>query len=346
MIAVIALAAALWGLGRMVGAPPRLRWAMVAAVWLGAVLLHLILPPDAPLRLATGGDARVWLALGVVGAGIAGYRALLLRLRARARPAEAPRRGLFSDTELDRYSRHILLREIGGPGQRALKQANVLVVGAGGLGAPVLLYLAAAGVGRITVMDGDAVENSNLQRQVIHSDARIGMNKAQSAAVAMQALNPFVSVTALARHLVPDDDLSAYDLILDGTDNFDTRYLVNRLAAQAGRPLIAGAITQWEGQIGLYDPARGTACYECVFPVRPAPGLAPSCAEAGVAAPLPGIVGAMMAAEAVKHLTGAGQGLANRLILHDALYAETRSISVRPRADCAICGEHSTDSRG
>ncbi|MDH2325344.1 HesA/MoeB/ThiF family protein [Cereibacter sp. SYSU M97828] len=345
MIAVIALAAALWGIGRVVGAPPRLRWAMVGAVWLGAVLLHLVLPPDAPLRSATGGDARVWLALGVVGASIAGYRALLLRLCDRARPVEAPRRGLFSDTELDRYSRHILLREIGGPGQRALKQANVLVVGAGGLGSPLLLYLAAAGVGRITVMDGDAVENSNLQRQIIHSDARIGTNKAESAAVAMRALNPFVAVTALARHLGPDDDVGPYDLILDGTDNFDTRYLVNRLAARAGRPLIAGAITQWEGQIGLYDPARGTACYECVFPVRPAPGLAPSCAEAGVAAPLPGIIGAMMATEAIKHLTGAGQGLADRLILHDALYAETRSITVHPRADCPICREHRTVSR-
>ncbi len=217
----------------------------------------------------------------------------------------------------------------------------MLVIGAGGLGSPVCLYLAAAGVGVIGVVDDDTVDSSNLQRQIIHRDQGIGMPKVHSAAEAMRALNPFVEVRPYQRRL--DEDSAAalfaeYDLILDGTDNFDTRYMVNRVAAELGKPLIAGAITQWEGQISLYDPARGTPCYQCVFPERPAPGMVPTCAEAGVAAPLPGVIGSIMAMEAVKHLTGAGQTLAGRLMIHDALYTETRVISIKPRPDCPVCG--------
>ena len=234
-----------------------------------------------------------------------------------------------------------MLREIGGPGQGRLKAAKVLVVGAGGLGSPALLYLAAAGVGVIGVIDDDAVEASNLQRQIIHTDQRIGMDKVQSAVVAMTALNPFVDVRPYKRRL--DDEIAVgligdYDLVLDGSDNFDTRYLVNRVCAALGKPLISAAITQWEGQISLYDPARGGPCFECVFPVRPAPGMVPTCAEAGVAAPLPGIIGALMANEAVKQITGAGQTLMGRLMIHDALYSEVRVIGVKKRADCAVCG--------
>jgi molybdopterin/thiamine biosynthesis adenylyltransferase len=157
----------------------------------------------------------------------------------------------------------------------------------------------------------------------------------------MKALNPFILVRPYHRRLdesVADDLIAEYDLVLDGTDNFDTRYLVNRVCAKQGKPLVSAAMTQWEGQISLYDPARGSPCYECVFPHRPAPGMVPTCAEAGVAAPLPGIIGAMMAMEAVKHITGAGVGLAGRLMIHDALYGETRVIGIKKRADCAVCG--------
>ena len=216
----------------------------------------------------------------------------------------------------------------------------MLVVGAGGLGSPALLYLAAAGVGTIGVIDADTVEGSNLQRQIIHADARIGLPKVQSAEIAMRALNPFIEVRPYQRRL---DDATAsliadYDLILDGTDNFDTRYLVNRLCVQARKPLISAAITQWEGQISLYDPARGGPCYECVFPERPLPGMVPTCAEAGVAAPLPGIIGSMMAMEAIKYLTGAGDPLRGRLMIFDALYAEARVIGAKKRPDCPVCG--------
>ncbi len=342
MAAVLALMAGLWGLGLWLGAPLRQRLAMLGAVWAGVVLLHLILPVGHPLRQATGGEARVWLGLAVLVAAVVGYRHLLGRLKARAQPAPvATTASPFSPAELDRYARHIMLRELGGTGQRQLKAARVLVVGAGGLGAPVLLYLAAAGVGTIGVVDDDAVEGSNLQRQVIHTDARIGMPKVFSAEAAMRAVNPFVEIRPYHRRLTELDAealFADYDLILDGTDNFDTRYMVNRVAARLGKPLISGAITQWEGQVSLWHPAAGAPCYECVFPVRPAPGMVPTCAEAGVLATLPGVIGTIMATEALKHLTGAGTTLQGRLMIHDALHAETRVIEIARRPGCGACG--------
>lgn len=345
MILVLAMAAALWGIGALMKTPLRLRLGMLGLLWLGVVLVQVTLPDGHPLREATGGVPQGWVALGVLVGLVLAYRAGLGWLRSRAQPdagaGAAPSGAAFRAAELDRYARHILLREIGGPGQRRMKEARVLVVGAGGLGSPALLYLAAAGVGTIGVIDGDVVEGSNLQRQIIHTDARIGMPKVFSAEMAMRALNPFIEVRCYNRRLdegVARELIAAHDLVLDGTDNFDTRYLVNRVCAQLGKPLIAGAITQWEGQVSLWHPAAGGPCYECVFPTRPAPGLVPTCAEAGVAAPLPGVIGAMMAMEAVKHLTGAGETLQGRLMIHDALYGETRVITVKRRADCACCG--------
>jgi len=249
--------------------------------------------------------------------------------------------GGFAAGELGRYARHIMLHQIGGPGQRRLKAARVLVVGAGGLGSPALMYLAASGVGTIGVIDDDRVEVSNLQRQIIHTDQRVGMAKVDSAAIAMRALNPWVVVRTHQQRLTDANAAALFadhDLILDGSDNFDTRYLVNRVAVAQGKPLITAAIAQWEGQIALYDPALGGPCYECVFPTRPAPGMVPSCAEAGVVSPLPGVIGALMALEAVKLLTGAGQGLRGRLLIFDGLYLESRVIGVERRDGCAACG--------
>lgn len=339
---VFLLAVALWGLGWAMNVPRRLRWAMIAMLWLAVMLAQLVLPEGAGLRASIGGDARSWLVGGVVVALALSYGWAVGRLRKRgaAQATVAPKAG-FSDAELDRYARHIMLREIGGPGQKRLREARVLVVGAGGLGSPALMYLAAAGVGTIGVIDDDLVEGSNLQRQIIHTDQRIGMPKVQSACIAMAALNPFVTLRPYHRRLTPDiagDLLADYDLVLDGCDNFDTRYLVNKTCVEAGKPLISGAITQWEGQISLFHPASGSPCYQCVFPERPAPGMVPTCAEAGVAAPLPGVIGAIMAMEAVKWITGAGEGLVGRLMIHDALYAESRVIRIQKRADCPVCG--------
>ncbi|SDW55510.1 HesA/MoeB/ThiF family protein [Roseicitreum antarcticum] len=334
---------ALWGLGAVMKAPVRARLGMIGAVYLAVVLAQLVLPQGNPLRVATGGAAQPWLVLGGLVGLAALYRLGLRRLRARATPSEpAPAPDApFREAELNRYARHIFLREIGGAGQKRLQAARVLVVGAGGLGSPVLLYLAASGVGTIGVIDDDVVEGSNLQRQVIHTDDRIGQPKVFSAQAAMQALNPFITVRPYHRRLTRDIApalFADYDLIVDGSDNFETRYMVNRMAVAADKPLIAGAMTQWEGQVSLYQPGVGGPCYQCVFPEAPAVGLAPSCAEAGVIAPLPGVIGSMMALEVVKHICGAGETLAGRLVIHDALYAETRSIRVHRRDNCPICG--------
>ena len=352
MAAVLLLIAGLWALGWVFGTPARVRLRVVGAVWLLSGLVFALAGDN--LAALRGADLRSWgassVALGLIGVYVWGFRWLrrkqavpVVPVVVAPPPAEPPKPGKFSEAELDRYARHILLREIGGPGQKALKAASVLVVGAGGLGSPVLLYLAASGVGRLVIVDDDEVDASNLQRQVIHTTARIGMPKVESAREAIAALNPFVTVEAVKARLTEENAASlvaGVDLVLDGSDNFDTRYLVNRVCAGLGKPLIAAAITQWEGQLSLYDPAKGTPCYECVFPDRPAPGMVPTCAEAGVAAPLPGIVGSMMAMEAVKHLTGAGEGYRGRLLVFDALYGETRVFQIDKRADCPVCGGH------
>ena len=221
----------------------------------------------------------------------------------------------------------------------------MLVVGAGGLGAPVLMYLAAAGVGRITVADDDTVSLSNLQRQVIFATADIDRPKARAAAEAVARLNPHVAITPLLRRIGADDtDLVAgHDLVLDGTDSFASRAAVNAACVAAGVPLVAGSIAQWEGQVALYDPARGGPCLTCLFPVPPAPGLALSCAEAGVVGALPGVIGSMMALEAIKQIaaisdSGAGAGLRGRMLIFDGLWGDTRSIATRARPGCKVCG--------
>jgi len=343
-LAGLILMAGLVGLGLWLKAPRGLVLGAVALIWAGIVLAHLALPGSALAR-AVGGSLPTWVGLGVVAVLVLAYRAMLQRLRVRAvAPVSAPQQaksGAFSEAELERYARHIFLREIGGPGQKKLKSAKVLVVGAGGLGSPVLLYLAAAGVGTIGVVDDDTVSASNLQRQVIHREADLGLPKVFSAERAMKALNPFVTVRPYNRRLGPEDAaalVAEYDLILDGTDNFDTRYLLNAACVAAGKPLLSGAISQWEGQLSLYDPARGAPCYACVFPQTPAPELAPSCAEAGVVGALPGVVGSMMAAEAIKAITGAGASARGRLMIYDALWGESRQIAVKRRADCVVCG--------
>jgi molybdopterin/thiamine biosynthesis adenylyltransferase len=344
MALVLILASVLWLIGVVMKVPVPARLMMIGMLYIGVLIAVTVLPADNGLRATLGGGFKEWALLGGVAAMIALYRSGLKWLRARAKQNASAQskpdpKAPFKDVELERYMRHIILREIGGPGQRKLKDARVLVIGAGGLGAPVLQYLAASGVGMIGVMDDDHVDASNLQRQVIHMDASQGMPKVFSAEQAMLAQNPFIEVKPYNRRF--DDSccalVSEYDLVIDGSDNFDTRYLVNAHCVAAGIPLLSAAITQWEGQISLYDTAQNTPCYQCVFPTRPADGMVPSCAEAGVAAPLPGILGTMLAMEAIKHITGAGQGLGGRLMIYDALYVETRVIKAKKRADCPIC---------
>lgn len=347
MALILGLCVLLYALAALLRLPPALRWALPLGLYAVTLLIHVTLPEGHALRAATGGSAVPWLFLGATAAVVLIYREGLRRLRAKvaakdaATAAEAPAQGPFSASELDRYSRHIILRDIGGTGQRRLKDARVLVIGAGGLGAPALLYLAAAGVGRIGVIDNDVVEGTNLQRQVIHRDADIGTPKALSAARAMEALNPFIEVRPYNRALTEEiaaDLFADYDLILDGTDNFATRYLANRVAVAQGKPLVSGALSQWEGQVSTYDPAKGAPCYQCIVPQEPPAELAPACAIAGVLGPLPGVVGSMMAVETVKLITRAGQDLRGRMMIYDALWNETRQITLKPRPHCPVCG--------
>ncbi len=242
----------------------------------------------------------------------------------------------FSPAEVERYARHLVLREIGGPGQQALKAARVLIVGAGGLGAPAALYLAAAGVGRIGLVDADVVSLSNLQRQVLYAEADVEAVKVEVAARRLSALNPHVAIEAMAMALTEENAgalAAGWDLVLDGTDNFSTRFAVNAACVATGRPLVSGAIGRWTGQVGVFT---GRPCYRCLVPG--APPDAETCAAVGVVGALAGVIGSLMALEAVKLIARAGEPLTGRLLILDALAGEARTVRVGADPACPVCG--------
>lgn len=253
----------------------------------------------------------------------------------------------LTDQQIERYARHIILKDIGGPGQAKLLKARVLVIGAGGLGAPVLLYLAAAGVGTLGVIDFDHVDLSNLQRQIIHDTDDIGRAKTESAAATLNRLNPDVTVVQHNERLTAENAstlFADYDVIADGSDTFETRFLVNDAAFFAGKTLVSAAVGQFDGQLSTYKPHAhandGTAypCYRCVFPEAPPPGTVPTCAEAGIIGALTGVMGSLQALEVIKEITGAGDTMAGRLLIYDGLATDFRTIRVRPDPACALCG--------
>jgi molybdopterin-synthase adenylyltransferase len=253
----------------------------------------------------------------------------------------------FTEAEITRYSRHILLREVGGIGQAKLKAARVLVIGAGGLGSPLMLYLAAAGIGTIGVVDDDLVELSNLQRQVAHVTSRIGMAKTASAAEAALAINPDLNVEPHQLRLTADNALeliSRYDLVCDGTDNFATRFLVADACVLARRTLVSAAVLRFEGQLAVFKPHAhaGGPCYRCLHPEPPPPGLVPSCSEAGVLGAVTGVMGTLQATEVLKEILGIGETLSGRLLIWDALDTKFRTIRLRQDANCALCGPNAT----
>ena len=244
----------------------------------------------------------------------------------------------FSADEVERYSRHLVLREVGGPGQQALRRAQVAVVGAGGLGAPAALYLAAAGVGTLRLVDPDAVSLSNLQRQVIYATADLGAPKVERAAERLRALNPHVEVETRGDLLTPATAgglLAGCDLVLDGTDDFATRFAVNAACVAARIPLVSGALGRWTGQVGVFE---GRPCYRCLVPEIPPD--ADTCAAVGVVGALAGVVGSLMALEAVKRLTGAGEALSGRLLIYDGLSGEARTVRIGADPACPTCGVH------
>lgn len=257
-------------------------------------------------------------------------------------PVSAPAAEVDRDFH-ERYSRHLLLPQIGVRGQRRLEAASVLVLGAGGLGSPAAFYLAAAGVGHLRIVDHDAVERSNLQRQILHGDADVGMPKVDSAEVRLSALNPRVRIEGVRERLASDNVerlLEGVDVVVDGADNFPARYLLNDACVKLGIPLVYGAVHRFEGQVGVFDAGRwrGQApCYRCLFPEPPPPEAAPNCAEAGVLGVLPGVIGTLQATEALKLLLGIGEPLRGRLLHFDALGMHFRQTRLAPDPDCPVC---------
>lgn len=247
----------------------------------------------------------------------------------------------LSPAELARYSRHILLDELGVAGQQKIAAARVLVIGAGGLGSPAALYLAAAGVGTLGIADFDRVETHNLQRQLLHDDSTVGELKVTSAARRLRSTNPFITVIEHPEGVTAGNALAlfaAYDIIIDGTDNFSTRYLNNDAAALTRRPLVYGSIYRFEGQVSVFDPAQGGPCYRCLFPEPPATGTVPNCGEAGVLGALCGVIGSLQALEAVKLVTGIGEPLRGRLLTYDALGQNFSTLKIPRDPACRLCG--------
>ncbi|HHL40162.1 MAG TPA: molybdopterin-synthase adenylyltransferase MoeB [Deltaproteobacteria bacterium] len=249
----------------------------------------------------------------------------------------------FTEEQIERYSRHIILPEVGGTGQARLLESKVFVLGAGGLGSPALYYLAAAGVGTIGIADGDAVDLSNLQRQIIHDTSDIGRPKALSARESIERLNPDCKVVAYNERLTADNIRSVirdYDVVLDGSDNFPTRFLMNDAAFFEKKTLVSGSMFRFDGQVTVFKPHEGRPCYRCLYPEPPPPGLVPSCQEAGVLGALAGVIGVLQAVEAIKEVLGIGESLAGHLMIFDALKMSFRKVRVGKDPNCALCGEN------
>jgi len=246
----------------------------------------------------------------------------------------------FTEDEIQRYARHILLPEVGAEGQARLRASSVLIIGAGGLGSPVALYLAAAGVGRIGIVDDDHLELSNLQRQVLHTTDRVGMAKVESATHALRALNPGVEIVPIRGRIdaaSAPSMIGAYDLVCDGSDNFSTRYVVADACVQAERTLVSASVLRFEGQLSTFHPHKGGPCYRCLYPAAPPDDMAPSCAQAGVFGAVTGVLGTLQATEALKELLGIGQSMAGRLLMWNALSAAFHTITLVPDPDCPVC---------
>ena len=251
----------------------------------------------------------------------------------------------FTPEQVQRYARHLILPEVGGAGQRKLLNTSVLLLGAGGLGSPAAMYLAAAGVGKLGILDFDAVDASNLQRQLLHGVEDLGRPKVDSAEDTLQGLNPDLQVVKHPVHVNSENAFEIfrpYDLIVDGTDNFPTRYLANDAAYLLGKPLVYGAIYRFEGQMTVFDAAHGHGCYRCLFPTPPPPGAVPSCAEAGVFGVLPGIIGSLMAFETIKYVLGIGDSLVGRLLVFEGMDMSFRTLNLRRNPECPLCGENPT----
>ncbi len=278
--------------------------------------------------------------LGLLGyANVRSMKGGFARWKQNGHPFDVPE--VLTDGERERYARHLTIDEVGDAGQLALKKSKVLCIGAGGLGSPAAYYLAAAGIGTLGIVDYDVVDRSNLQRQILHTDNRVGEPKTESARATLLGLNPDIDVVTHEERVYSgniDELVGAYDIILDGCDNFPTRYLVNDACVKHGKPNVHGSIYRFEGQVTVFWPGKGP-CYRCLFPEPPPPEMAPSCAEAGVLGVLPGVIGVLEAIEVIKIILGKGDLLTGRLLTYDALEARFRELRIRPDPECPYCAQ-------
>ena len=315
---------------------------IISSIFILLFLVHLVFNSDSILIQLAGGSSKNLIFIGILYSTLALYAVLLNKIKSYQSISGLEKRtgSSFKSEELDRYARHIILKEIGGSGQKKLKNARVLVIGAGGLGSPVLQYLGACGVGVIGIIDNDLVDNSNLHRQVIYPDSAIGENKVFAAAEVIKSQNPFVEVLTFNRFFnvaIAKELISDFDVVVDGTDNTSSRYLINEMCVLLKKPLVSGAIAQWEGQVMVYDSMPESPCYQCVFPLTHMESMDVSCSTLGVVGALPGVIGSIMAVETIKLIINVGELLSSRLLIYDGLFAETRTISTKKNSKCPIC---------
>ena len=342
ILAFLSLLIFAWFLAGYLGMSQNLR-AIYVGILLAGILGALVLIPETHSFSIRMGGWAPWATISFIFGVAFLFQLFISALRNKSNEiyfADVQEADEFSNHELERYSRHIILRELGGLGQRRIKDSKVLIIGAGGLGAPIIQYLAASGVGTIGIIDHDKVSLSNLQRQVIYLTNQVGEQKVFSAADAIYKLNSNVNVRPYNRRLnseIAEEIFSEYDVIVDGTDNFETRYIANAAATTTKKPLVSGALSQWEGQVSVFAPHQGGPCYACVFPTPPKDGLALTCSEGGVFSPLPGVVGSVMAVETLKILSQSGETLLGQMFIYDGLRGESRKIKLKPNKKCPVC---------
>ena len=342
IFAILSLLILAWFLAGYLGVSQNLRATYVGILLAGILGVLVFIPETHSFSIRMGGWAP-WATISFIFGVVFLFRLFISALRNKSNEiyfADVQEADEFSNHELERYSRHIILRELGGLGQRRIKDSKVLIIGAGGLGAPIIQYLAASGVGTIGIIDHDKVSLSNLQRQVIYLTNQVGEQKVFSAADAIYKFNNNVNVRPYNRRLnseIAEEIFSEYDVIVDGTDNFETRYIANAAATTTKKPLVSGALSQWEGQVSVFAPHQGGPCYACVFPTPPKDGLALTCSEGGVFSPLPGVVGSVMAVETLKILSQSGETLLGQMFIYDGLRGESRKIKLKPIKKCPVC---------
>jgi|TARA_Y100000287_G_scaffold5559_1_gene4519 molybdopterin/thiamine biosynthesis adenylyltransferase len=344
IVAILSFIIFAWFLTGYLGMSRNSRLGIVFAMFLSILLSLLVLAETNSFSITMGGWAP-WATISFLVGLVFLFQLFIKILKNKSKDHKSndnEKNDEFSEHELERYSRHIILKEIGGLGQRRIKDSSVLILGVGGLGSPVIQYLAASGVGTIGIIDDDKVSLSNLQRQVIYPTEQLGEQKVFSATEAIYKLNSNVNVRPYNRRLnaeIAEEIFSEYDVIVDGTDNFETRYIANAAATKTNKPLVSGALSQWEGQVSVFAPHQGGPCYACVFPKPPKEGAVLTCAEGGVFSPLPGVIGSFMAVETLKILTQSGSTLLGQMFIYDSLNGETRKIKTDRSINCPVCSD-------